>query len=502
MLRLFAVTIWLIPAASFAQELRVGTVNFANSGSAAAQKDFQFAVAQLHNFEYGSAAVAFRRAQELDPDFALAYWGEAMTYNHAVWQEQNREAALEVMRRWGATPDERAARCRTERERDIWATLEILYGPGDKKDRDDVYARAMEELHASYPDEVDIAAFTALAILGTAHEGRDFATYMRSAAILEEAFDKAPRHPGLAHYLIHSYDDPIHAPLGLRAARVYSEIAPDAGHAQHMCSHIFVAAGMWDEVVKANVNALDAVARAAARAGRTVPHCGHYTTWLNYGYLQIGEPEKAAELTAACYADAAPAATSNSAFDPDNSRQASFITMWARYLFDTEDFDSDVAALKLDLSPTQVQERMTVAYVKALESALAGNAAGVREQLGIVRDTRGATERLDADSDAHFGLEARGRSEVIEHQVQALLARAEGDMDGAVAHARAAAVREEAMPFMFGPPFVDKPSYELLGEILLAAGDREEATDAFRKSLARTPNRVRSVDGLEMALRR
>jgi hypothetical protein len=257
---------------------------------------------------------------------------------------------------------------------------------------------------------------------------------------------------------------------------------------------------MWDDVVRANLNALDAVARAAARAGRSVPRCGHYTTWLNYGYLQIGEPEKAAELTAACYADAVPATTGTSAFDPDNSRQASFITMWARYLFDTEDFDSDVARLTLDLEPTQAQERMTVAYVKALESARAGDAGGIRAQLEIVRKTRAATEKLAADSGMDFGLEARGRSEVIEHQVAALLAGAEGDVGGAVAHARAAVAREEAMPFMFGPPFVDKPSYELLGEILLAAGRKDEAVEAFRSALARTPNRAKSVTGLAAAI--
>ncbi|MGD8330283.1 MAG: hypothetical protein PVJ49_12695 [Acidobacteriota bacterium] len=486
-------------ASGYAPPQRVGTVVFANSGASQAQEDFLFAVAQLHNFEYASAAEAFRRAQQADPGFALAYWGEAMTYNHPVWQEQDRDAAIAALQRLGATPEERSARAPTERERDILATLDILYGEGDKESRDDEYALAMEALHTEYPDDPEIAAFTALAILGTAHEGRDFAIYMRAAAIAEEVFAANPQHPGAAHYLIHSYDDPIHAPLGLRAARAYSKIAPDAGHAQHMCSHIFVAAGMWDDVIAANLNAVAAVQRAMARAGRVPSPCGHYNTWLNYGYLQVGKYDEAAALTAACHDAAMARPDAPPVFDPDNSRPASFITMWARYLIDTEDFEGATATLSLDLRQDQVQERMTVAFVHGLGAARRGDIDGVREALAIIRETGAGTVQLAASADLTFELQAMDRSAVLEAQTQALLAWADGDIDAAVAHARQAATLEEQMPFMFGPPFVDKPSYELLGEILLAAGRNDEAVDAFRAALARAPGRALALAGLAAA---
>src|SRR5262249_49983330 len=148
------------------------------------------------------------------------------------------------------------------------------------------------------------AAFYALSLLGTAHDGRDFAIYMRSAAILEPLFAAHPNHPGLAHYLIHSYDDPIHAPLGLRAARAYSKIAPSAGHAQHMCSHIFMAMGMWDEVVEANQAAMRVVDKARSERGLPPAACGHYNYWLEYGYLQQGRFRDAMTLVADCYASA------------------------------------------------------------------------------------------------------------------------------------------------------------------------------------------------------
>jgi tetratricopeptide (TPR) repeat protein len=487
--------------ASAQSALRVGLVEWPNSGAPAAQEDFIYGVAQLHNFQYADAAAAFRRAQEADPDFALAYWGEAMTHNHTVWEEQDRRAALEALQKLGPTPEARIAKAPAGRERDLMAAVEVLYGEGSKPDRDDVYARRMQELHARYPDDPEVAAFTALAILGTAHEGRDFATYMRAAAIVEEVFDANPRHPGAAHYLIHSYDDPVHAPLGLRAARAYSVIAPESSHAQHMVSHIFVASGMWEDVVEANLNSVAAGNRARGFDTRDVRGCGHAVTWLNYGYLQLGRAEDAARITGICHAQALQEVDPEPVFDPDLSRQASFITMWARYAVDTEDFDSPTLRLSVELRSDQVQERMTVAYVHGLAAARAGAVDAVRDALETIRETRAGTERLVAESDRTFELEAVARSEVLEHQMAALLAQVEGRPDQAIAHARAAAERESRMPFMFGPPFVDKPSLELLGEILLAAGKKQEAETAFRDALLRVPGRTMSLEGLAAATR-
>ena len=172
----------------------------------------------------------------------MAFWGEAMTYTHPVWIQQDLAAARAVLARLGATPEARLAKAKTERERDYLRAVEILYGDGTKEERDFRYADAMAALHQRYPDDVDATAFYALSLLGTAHEGRDFAIYMRSAALLEEVFPTHQHHPGVLHYLIHSYDDPVHAPLGMRAARLYGSVAPNAGHALHMTSHIFVAA--------------------------------------------------------------------------------------------------------------------------------------------------------------------------------------------------------------------------------------------------------------------
>src|SRR3954469_25676168 len=174
-----------IPASA---QTEVGEVSFANSGSPAAQATFLRGLALLHNFEYEDAAAAFHKAQAIDPDFAMAYWGEAMTHTHPVWMQQNRDAARAALARLGATPEARLAKAKTERERDYLRAVEILYGDGTKEERDLRYADAMAALPQRYPDDVDATAFYALARLGTAHQGRDFAFYMKSAALLEEVF--------------------------------------------------------------------------------------------------------------------------------------------------------------------------------------------------------------------------------------------------------------------------------------------------------------------------
>ncbi len=233
-------------------------------------------------------------------------------------------AARAALAKLGPTPQARAAKAGSERERAYLAAIETLYGEGTKDDRDLRYEAAMAGLHTKYPDDVDAAAFHALAILGTAHAGRDFAAYMRAAAILEEIFPGNRQHPGVLHYLIHCYDDPVHAPLGLRAARLYGAVAPDAGHALHMTTHIFLAMGMWDDVTRVNRQAIAVVNAQRKAAGRGEVFCGHYASWLVYGDLQQRNFDEARRYIDGCRGEAlielqgsVPASA-----DPDNSRTA------------------------------------------------------------------------------------------------------------------------------------------------------------------------------------
>ena len=206
-----------------------------------------------------------------------------------------------------------------------------------------VGAAEMRRMHETYPDDDEATVFYGLSILGTSHEGRDFATYMHAAAILTKVWDTNRMHPGAAHYLIHSYDDPVHAPLGLPMARAYSGIAPSAAHAQHMVSHIFVALGMWDDLVTANTIAVRVQAARTDEPQERRGAAGHYTAWLEYGHLQQGRFKAAAKVL-----DGAFKRMEN---DPTTSERNYFASMRARYVFDTEDW----RAVERWASPVEIE---------------------------------------------------------------------------------------------------------------------------------------------------
>ncbi len=486
-----------------AQSPGVGDVSFANSGAPSAQTSFLLGLAQLHNFEYDAAARAFREAQQEDPAFAMAYWGEAMTKNHAVWMEQDLGGARRILERLGPNPAARIARGGTERERAYLRAIEALYGAGTKPARDVLYLDEMRVLHSAFRDDVDATAFLGLALLGSAHEGRDTAIYEQAAAVLESEFATHPNHPGLAHYLIHAYDDPAHASLGLPAARRYSVIAPAAPHALHMTTHIYLALGMWDEVVAENERAISVVTDRARSAGRQAPACGHYNAWLEYGYLQLGRRADARRVLDGCRPVAAGAAglsargPEQDLLDPDNTAAGSYIQMWSRYLIDTGDWDDPIA--DEDIAVGELEgPRLTRSYVRALRAAERRDVEALRGELGMLERAR--TAMVAALTDRHEGSEQyRHRAEVIVLEIRGLLALAERRNPEGIETLTEAADRERAMPIEFGPPFVDKPAGELLGDALLRLGRTSDAASAYSAALLRTPRRVAPTRGLERA---
>src|SRR6202162_6335476 len=287
----------------------LGRIDFATSGSSQAREHFLRGVLLLHSFEFGDAAEEFRQAQKIEPGFAMAYWGEAMTFNHPLWMEKDNEAARKALDRLAATAPDRRAKAPTEREKMYLDAVEALYGKGtgDKTEDDRAYAGAMRRLHETFPEDQGAAAFSA----------------------------KNPLHPGAVHYLIHSYDDPVHAPLGMRAARVYAKIAPAAGHALHMPSHIFFASGMWEEATASNEAAWKAsLDRAERKSLGPDEHNYHALFWLEYSYLQMGRYADARRVLSTMEEDA-----KKSGSDRAKSHRA---MMRAAYVVETRRFDGDV----------------------------------------------------------------------------------------------------------------------------------------------------------------
>ncbi|PWN07407.1 tetratricopeptide repeat protein [Rhodohalobacter mucosus] len=461
---------------SQAQSKLLGEIDFPNSGAEAAQSDFIEGVKFLHNFEYEDAERAFKRARDIDPSFALAYWGEAMTHNHPIWYRQYRDDAMAVLNQLGQTVRQRQEKAGTQREKDYLMSLEVLYGNTpessgkSKEERDDLYMETMKELHEKYPDDHEITAFYGLSILGTAHEGRDYFIYMKAAAELFDVWNENQKHPGAAHYLIHSFDDPVHAPLGLPMAKAYSEIAPAAAHAQHMTSHIFLALGMWDGVIDANETARDVQTARQAELNEALTVCGHYPWWLQYGYLQEGRVQDAMSVLETC--------SERIEGDPSQSEMWHFAVMRGHYIVDTENWgDAKNWMAEIDAESYAARNFYFTSALAAIH----------RDEMSEARDY---LEKLEQSPDAP-------ERDIQLNQIRGLLLIAEGRTDEGLDLLNQAVAAELELPVDFGPPSIVKPSLELLGDVLMEMGNHSEAHEAYQKQLERTPNRMRSVSGTE-----
>jgi len=462
--------------------------------SQAQTSDYALGLYWLHNFEYDRAAAAFGEAQAADPGNVMAYWGEAMTYNHPLWAFQDPAKARAVLARLGPTREARLAKARNPREAAWLDAVETLYGEGDKVERDRLYHQTMMALFVSDPADVDARTFAALATLGLASEGRDTGTYMKAAAMLEEAFEQNPDHPGLLHYMIHSYDDAAHAPLGLRAARRYASVAPDAGHAQHMVSHIYLALGDWEAVERTNIQAMKVVNAQRAAAGRPPSFCGHYNEWLAYALDQQGKDSRA--LVQACQAEAVAevaGAADQSVLGQMRSSFNNWATIAVRTGVDTGRWpDATVASA----GARYLLGRFEL-YYGALLAARHDAPAAERALVALKRDRVMIAQAMPRERpDDH---ESGAWLDRAVAQGEAIVALAKGERERGLALLSACADAEAKLPPSFGPPVLAKPSAELLGDELLAQGHKAAAAAAYARALAAAPGRRLSQEGLKMA---
>jgi len=481
---LLVVSLLVAPDAARSQSSSrdLGVVPFENSGPAEAQEPFLKGLAALHSFFYDEAADLFREAQEIAPDFAMAYWGEAMTYNHPLWRQQDREAAVEALGRLAPTPAERAAKAGTDRERAYLQTVETLYGEGSEEERNLAYSEALKTLAARWRQDLDASAFYALSIQGLGRDGTlGMQDRIRSAAVLEPLFDRNPDHPGVLHYMIHAYDDPIHAPLGLRPAVLYARSAPAVPHALHMPSHIFVQLGMWDRVVASNIDAYQASVDWVQRRGHSrAKQDFHSLSWLHYGYLQQGRYQDADRI-----------------FDKIEEVATETEDTWVRQ------YRNWMAARRVLESHAWASDEWTPLEVPVGADASGPEGASLAGMVfvnGVAAVERG---ELEAAREAHArlterleGLEDPGESsEILAQELEGLILLAEGKADEGLARIGEAAEMEAAMDAPSGPVHPVKPALELHGEVLLALDRPADAETQFERALQRTPNRVMSLLG-------
>lgn len=372
----------------------LGHVTFPNSGKAAAQKPFLTGLALLHSFEYGEAADSFRVAQKIDPDFALAYWMEGLTNTKLIWGLEDRAAALAAFSRLAPTTEARLAKARTARERAFGSAVEAFYKEGPTQSRVRAFADSMRKWATVMPDDLEAHAFAALGIIWQASFVRNEAADSLNREAVQHAqfvFDRNPQHPGAAHYIIHASDSPAGAARGLKAARAYSKIAPDASHALHMPSHIFLPLGMWDDLVLSNERAWKATRSELAETGAPLwENDWHSLNWLQYAYLQLGRWKDAHALI-----DTARALTAdvgglkNPADDPDAVYAVEALAF--RYGAETGDwsaFPADTVAISVVDTTISNRARGFAAsslYQRGIIASLRGDTAGAQRAMSSLR---------------------------------------------------------------------------------------------------------------------
>lgn len=418
----------------------------------------------------------------------MGYWGEAMTYLHPVWNQKDTAAARAALKKLAPTREARLALARNPMEREWLETAETLYAPtGTKAQRDTAWSRALERMHASHPNDDEVTTFYALSLLGLNQGEREPVAYRKAYELVLPVFRAHPKHPGAAHYLIHATDDPDHAALGLQAAEAYADIAPSAGHAIHMTSHIFLALGKWDDVVSANKRAL-----AANKSG---VYAGHVVHWLHYGLIQQGRYKEADAWLDSMVRQAG----SGSAAKRAMSWNAAGLMAGAN-MADTHRWNGiagrvrvDTAGFIADGSPEAIETLAAAEFGEALGELNRGAMGAYLQTITTMRNRRTAMVANPLMATAV------GMSDVMEKTLRAYVRLMAGDSAIALAAFREAADEEAKLPMPFGPPATIKPPREAAGELLLSMGRYAEARIEFQMALARTPRRTQAMIGLARA---
>ncbi len=468
--------------AAHARHEAVGKVEFANSCSPSVQEELARGVAMLHSFWYSAGEQVFRGVLEKDPGCAIAGWGIAsLMMNNPLAGAGS--SPPEAAKGRAALDQARAIGAKTERERDYIDAVGAYYqdfGTRLERERQARRSAAYEALAAKYPDDDEAQIFSALYIAGTQSQAdQTFAAYGRAVAILTRQLATHPDHPGIAHYLIHSFDAPPIASKGLPAALAYAKIAPDAPHAQHMPSHIFSRVGAWEASVVSNTRAF-----AAALPGREYSEAQHASDYLVYADLQLARDAAASAATQAAFAVTVPAPV-----PPVTSYARA--AMPARLLIERGDWQG---AAKLPL-PTPGQpfgaDALTL-FARAIGAARSGDAAQATQDAERLR----AVQKALADAgNAYWATEVAIQATTA----SAWAAFAGGEKDAALAAMRDAANREDRQEKHIVTPGRILPARELLGDMLMEMGQPAAALAEYEASFTRDPNRFRGTYGAARA---
>ena len=465
---------------------KLGTVHFATSCNEVAQKEFNRAVALLHSFQFSRAIEGFNAVLGEDATCGIAYWGTALSdWSNPFAPGMKDKSQLQAGRE--SAERGKTVGAKTERERAYLGAVGKLYSDYEgtpQRARLIAYRDAMGEVAAKYPEDHEAQIFYALAIAASEDPAdKTYAGRLKAGAILEKLFEQEPAHPGLAHYIIHTYDVPALAGRALVAARRYSEIAPDAPHALHMPSHTFTRTGYWQDSIDSNI----AAAAAARREGQTAEEL-HASDYEIYAYLQTGQDEAARRIVDSLPEIASrfdPKAVISGAGSPSTGYFA-LAAIPARYALERREWKQAAQLTQLE-TPFPHTEAMTW-FARGLGAGQLGQAQAARESVAALKQIR---ERLLKAGENYWAQQV----EIEELEVGAWAALAEGKKEEALRQMKSAAGLEDGTEKSAVTPGPLAPARELLGEMLLEMKEPAQALEQFEATLTKEPGRLRALYG-------
>lgn len=467
---------------------RLGRVHFATSCNQEAQPRFDRAVALMHSFQFGRAIDGFRSTIAVDPGCAIAYWGIALS----SWSNPfaGFKSAAQLAQGLQAVNQGRAAAAKTKRERAYIEAVAQLYTDTQRRDQPTralAYETAMQQVAREYPDDTEATIFYALSLAAAADPAdKTYAKQLKAGAMLQRLFAKYPDHPGLAHYIIHAYDEPALASRALEAARRYGKIAPSTPHALHMPSHTFTRIGEWQASIDANL----ASASAARAAGQPADEL-HASDYMVYAYLQTSQDVAAKrwmDSAAKTFTRFDPAAANGAA--PASAAYFARAAIPARYCLERQDW---ACAAKLATVPSNFPFADAITYfARGLGAAHAADPVAARAAIGSLDQIH---DKLAGMGEAYWV----GQVDIQRRGVAATLAFAQGNTEDALAGMRMAAELEDKTEQSSVTPGPLVPAREMLGEMLLSLKEPRDALKVFEATLVHEPNRFWSLYGAAQA---
>ena len=471
---------------------KLGDVTLKVTGNELAQGHFKEGLLLLHSFEYLDARAAFINAQQADPSCGMAYWGELMAYNHPLFNRELIQTARAALARMNSVPNAREKLFKTELERDLYDSVNHLYGPGNKVQRDEAYRIHYSKISNNYPNNHEIQAFYALSLISSPKSLKSDKLYNEAVTINQKILAENPSHPGALHYLIHTFDSPKMAQHGLDAANKYAKVAPDAAHALHMPSHIFLALGRWNDVVNSNIESWNAsVVNKQKEPRKEMGY--HSLSWLHYGLLQRSENELATKVMNDMMTYAS--------MDKSTLARSYMVAMKGLHMEALASWEGAVADIEIKIDDLHLTKRSGYNYLEGMKAFKKNDQKKLEAIITSIGQDKYIASLNAGDATVQMCNTAGNPLippnkmdisivSIMEYELKAKLYELQEKKDLQLEVLKKGAELFESLDLTFGPPVIFKPVHEAYAEALIENNQFQRALEAIESGLLKSPGKL------------